>query len=524
MIEVKRDKAVLMAVLIVVSIGLYINTLSAGFVSDDSFQVLKNVWITDFGYLGDVFLSSSWSFLAEDVGNNYYRPFMHLYYMFAYKLSGLDPWGYHAINIALHTLNSVVLFFLTCKVAQGGGAGREGSEERDLLILFAGFFAALLFAANPINTEAVAWVASVTELSVALFVFLSLWLYINKRYYISALFFLCALFSKETAVVLPVLLVAFDLVIKREKVFPVKRWALRYWPYAVAALVYALLRLNAMGSAVPFKSDVKMLSGFEYILNIMPLFVQYLKSLAVPVNLTFYSPVRIEYVRSFFELRSILYTLLFLVILYQLVRLYRRERAVCFAIIWIIAPLIPVFYLGWVRGEPTYADRYLYLSSAGFSIALALVAMRIASSASLTGALNRALVPLSIILLSIAILYGVGTLRRNVVWHSALNLWEDTAAKAPHIIDVRVSYANQLSKAGRLSESHVEYSFVVKNATLKSDLSEAHNGLGIIYAKKGMVDSAINEFILALRLIPDFDAARINLQKASRLKKAGGRR
>lgn len=516
----KPSKAILLVLLILVSIGIYLNTFSSEFVSDDSFQVLKNNWITSFGNIGNVFFSPAWAFLEEEAGNNYYRPFMHLFYMLAYKISGLQSWGYHAINILLHTLNTVMVFFLTCKVVRVGEE-EKGSGETVTLTLFAGFFAALLFTTNPINTEVVAWVAGVPELSTTLFLLLSLYFYIIKKNYISALFFLFSLLSKETGMVLILLFVAFDLVIKREQVFPLKRWALRYWPYAISLLVYFALRLNAMGSVVPYESDIKLLSGYEYLLNILPLIAEYLKNLAVPVNLTFYSPVRFDYIYSFFSLRSIVYTLAFLFALYQIARLYKRERAVCYATLWIIAPLLPVFYLGHVRGEPAYADRYLYLSCVGFSILVALVSMRLVSVASLTGTLSRALVALSILLLSVAILYSIGTVRRNIVWQSALSLWEDTAAKAPWIVDVRVSYANQLLKAGRLEESRTEYGYAIENGTLKADLVEARNGLGIIYAKKGLVDEAIREFSLALKMSPGFEPARVNLEKAERLKKAG---
>ena len=520
MINEKRDRATLLAILILVSIGLYLTTLSSGFVSDDLFQVLKNEWIRGFGNIPNVFFSSAWAFLDEEVANNYYRPFMHLYYMLAYKLSGLDPWGFHAVNVVLHTLNTVMVFFVASKVAKETRLGE--SVETGALTNFVAFFAALLFAVNPINTEVVAWVASVPELSATFFLLLSLYFFIKEKRYLSALFFLCALLSKETGVVLLPLLLAFDLVIKREPVLPLKRWFLRYWPYGISVLVYSALRLNAMGGVVPHKSDAKLLSSYEYLLNILPLTAEYLKNLAVPVNLTFYSHVRFEFIDSLFELRSIIYALLFLGALYLLIRLYKRERAICYSIIWIILPLLPVFYLGWVRGVPSYADRYLYISCVGFSFAVALVLRRIVSMTATAGVQKRALVAASVILLFVALLYSIGTVRRALVWQSGLTLWEDTASKAPWIVDARISYANQLLKAGRLEESYNEYSYAVENAELKTDLVEAHNGRGIIFARRGMIEAAIKEFKLALVVMPDFEAARMNLLKAERLKRTGG--
>ncbi|MBE9531998.1 MAG: tetratricopeptide repeat protein, partial [Proteobacteria bacterium] len=268
--------------------------------------------------------------------------------------------------------------------------------------------------------------------------------------------------------------------------------------------------------------DVKLLSNFDFLLNILPLTFEYLKNLAVPVNLTFYSPIRFELIKSFLELKSIFLVLLFLGSLYLLVRIYRRERAICYSIIWIILPLLPVFYLGWMRGVPAYADRYLYISCVGFSLALALAAKKIISMSATGGAQKKALTTASIILLIIASLYSIGTVRRALVWQSSMTLWEDTAKKAPFIVDARISYANQLLKAGRLEESYNEYSFAVKNARLESDLVEAHNGLGIIFARRGMIDAAVSEFKLALMIMPGFEAARLNLEKAERLRRMQG--
>ncbi len=519
-IHVKRDKAVLLAVLISVATGLYLNTLFCEFVSDDISQVLKNEWIRDFGYIPIVFLKSAWSFLDVEVYSNFYRPFMHLAYMVGYKLSGLEPWGYHAINICIHTLNTVMVFFLTCSIVEAADAeSRGGVGSRNL---FVGFFAALLFAVNPINTEVVTWVASVTELGAAFFLFLSFYLYISKRRYPSAFFFLLSLLSKETGMVLPFFLITFDLVIKREPVLAVKQWFLRYWPYGVAVLVYAALRYNAMGVVAPYQTDAQVLSGYQHILNIMPLTAEFIKNLVVPINLTFFHYIRVENIYSFWELRSIVYTLLFLAATYIFIRYNKRERAIGFSVIWIVVPLLPIYYLGWVQGEPTYADRFLYLPSAGFSITVALVSMRVVSLASPgewgSGSGRRALIVVSALLLCVAVLYSIGTVRRNIVWRSALTLWEDTAKKAPWIIAARVSYANQLLKHGRLEESYNEYRSIVKEGAEKVDLAEAHNGLGIIYAKKGMVGAAILEFRLALELKPDLEIARINLEKAERLK------
>jgi hypothetical protein len=49
------------------SLGVYLNSLPDGFVYDDQLQILKNPWITSFGYIPDIFTRNVWSFWTARV-------------------------------------------------------------------------------------------------------------------------------------------------------------------------------------------------------------------------------------------------------------------------------------------------------------------------------------------------------------------------------------------------------------------------------------------------------------------------
>src|SRR3990172_9261254 len=183
------SKYTCIAIILIVSFGVYLNTMWNGFVYDDEFQVLENPWIKDVRYIHDIFLSHVWAFQGVGWVSNYYRPMMHIILMIDYYLFGLKPWGYHLINIILHAGVSVLLFLL---------------------------IAAILFAAHPIHTEVVAWVSGIPELSFTLFYLLSFYFYIEaddeygNHFILSILFFFLSTLCKETALTLPILLIVYD--------------------------------------------------------------------------------------------------------------------------------------------------------------------------------------------------------------------------------------------------------------------------------------------------------------------------
>ena len=202
------------AILFIISIGVYLNALPNEFVYDDKYQVLENHWIRDAKYIPEIFLTNVWAFVGEENLSNYYRPLMHIIYMINYHIFGFKPWGFHLTNILLHGGVSVLLFLLLSvlinqshdlnskfhpeQVGTNSKSKIKKSKGRtDLVrpksqfskpksqilnlksqILSAPFIAALLFAAHPIHTEAVTWIGGIPELSFTLFYLLSFYLYI----------------------------------------------------------------------------------------------------------------------------------------------------------------------------------------------------------------------------------------------------------------------------------------------------------------------------------------------------------
>src|SRR5262249_23551475 len=151
-------------VIAAVAFAVYLNTLSADFVWDDRFQVVQNPVIKDPYLVPKFFTTGVWTLISPTHPTNYYRPTMFVSYLITYHLFGLNPAGFHFVNIACNALVALMVYALTLRLF-----------ERSEIALIAG----LLFAVHPIHTEAVAWVASVPELLTSFFYVLSFYLYLR---------------------------------------------------------------------------------------------------------------------------------------------------------------------------------------------------------------------------------------------------------------------------------------------------------------------------------------------------------
>ncbi|KAK7891356.1 hypothetical protein WMY93_023319 [Mugilogobius chulae] len=148
-----------------VALLLYVNTLGADFCYDDSRAIKTNQDLLPETPWINIFYDDFWGTLLTHSGSHKsYRPFCTLSFRFNYALGGLDPSGYHLVNIILHGAVTG-LFTSLSRLLLGGG----------LWSLLAG----LLFASHPIHTEAVAGVVGRADEGAALFFLVSLLCYMR---------------------------------------------------------------------------------------------------------------------------------------------------------------------------------------------------------------------------------------------------------------------------------------------------------------------------------------------------------
>ena len=494
--EILQGRRLSILIVIGVALSVYLNTLPNEFVVDDLHQVVDNQWITSPSHLPEIFSSGVWDFEGRE--SSYYRPVMYVFYLVTYMIFGLKPWAFHLVNILLHAAVTGLVFLFVQRIC----------AERipaDRWYLASPFVAAMLFAVHPIHTEAVAWIAGITDLSYSFFYLLGLTLYARSGkgrdlfYVLSLLSYFLALLCKEPAMTFPVILFAYELVFSRGK----SSWRIiliRLIPFCLIFLLYAGLRAWALGSLAPPVSSVT-LSPSAYALNVLILFSRYMGKLVFPVNLNFWHVFKP--IASLSTADSI-FALLAAGICAFIVFLVRSNRPGLFASVLTVVPLAPVFVFSRMNQgiENVFTERYLYLVSAGFVLLVAE-----------GGDWCRRRIPfgthiVAIVLAVLIVTLSIGTMQRNMVWQDSYSLWSDAARKSPESAIARMNHGYALLSQQKMNEGLVEIQEALR---LRPTLLAEKNAKGVFYAQKGLTKKAILEFHFIIAAKPDYAPAHYNL-------------
>ena len=220
-----------LSVYLAVGVAVYARILPSFFVADD------------FAYLHDIAASKSPSIIFSALAERYFRPMVVLAYYFNYQISALDPFSYHLTVVLLNVVNSWLIFLL------GRALGAPP---------FVAPLAGLLFLVFGGHAEAITWIGGMADPLVTMFVLIALLVFLRALTHerplgfavaISALF-AAALLSKESAAVLPLLLIAATALRRSDGVGLLRAPRLLVITLAGMAVVlagYLLLRQSILG-------------------------------------------------------------------------------------------------------------------------------------------------------------------------------------------------------------------------------------------------------------------------------------
>jgi tetratricopeptide (TPR) repeat protein len=487
-------------IILFVSFFVYFNALFGDFVYDDIMQIVGNRWILDVRNIPTIFSKDVWAFNPGTAGmvSNYYRPLMYVTFVLNYQLFGLRPWGFHLINILFHCGASVLVFLIIRRLLN------EQRDSGSSSYFSPAFMAAILFASHPIHTEAVTWISGLPDVAFTFFYLLAFYLYVRSEAVLSGNYlfsigcFAVAALFKEPALTLPVVLLAYDYVCGKKRA-SFSDYVKRYTPYFLIGVGYLALRIHALGEFAPMKRHVR-LSAYQYVINVFPLFIQYLAKLLLPLDLNaFYV---FHPITSLFGLKAALSLMATVVFVVLFPVMLKKNRVVFLGLVFMTMPLLPVLYIPGIVGENTFADRYLYLPSVGYVLLLAIFLSWAEKK------LPTAVKSITIMFLVIGGLYAVGTVSRNNIWKDNLALWSDTVRKSPDSAIVHNNLAFAYGSRGQRDRAIGEYQTAVR---LKPDYVEGHFNLAAVYASEGQWDRAIAEYQKAIQLNPAFIAAHYNL-------------
>ena len=423
----------------------YVNTLLAGFVYDDNFQVVANPYVHSFHHLREIFTTTVWSFEGAAGVTNYFRPMMTLGYLLTYQIAGLVPFSFHLVNLVLNC-GAVWLVFLVL---------RRFSGERVALI------GAGLFALHPIHTEPVAWIAAVTDLQLTVFYLGAFLLYLRlpetarrvRARVILCIVFLLALLSKEQAMTLPVLATIFEYFYRDDRSAATAWEKLsRIGPLWAVAALYLTVRTMILGGVASVLMRPN-LSWHDTLLSSVALLGRYMWKLIWPAHFAAFYVFHPS--RHFTDAGVLLGAcgLIACAILFLL--LWKRAHILSFAFFLIFLPLVPVLNARWMPAS-VFAERYLYLPSVGFCWLVAWSAVTIwnREGPPLLKPLARA-VPAFVGM--IALVYAARTVTQNRDWTSDEVLFRQALQSQGDASLVRSDLGSVFYNHGNLAEAEREW-------------------------------------------------------------------
>jgi hypothetical protein len=359
---------------------LYHNSLDIFFVFDD-FNHLMLIQV------------ESWYLLFKP-NQFFWRPMAMLLYRWAYNSFGLDPFGYHLIFIAIHIINTILVYLITQKLF----------NRKNLSLLTSTIFATRfshLFAVSLTNTQ---------DPIMALFIFLTVLFYLKalrkkKFFYVSLICFILSLMFKEPAIVLPLLLLAYELAMKPQSQdlrAMVSRIIKRQYSYYLVMLGYLGLRFlkssliqNSLGT-----HDInENLYAIELGKNTISSLINYPRfSFNGPLDpCTIMVVILVGF--AFFKIKNKL----------PLFKDVEREelRGVVFGILWYFIALSPVLLIWHV------AKHYNYLPVFGFSLVMSCLAYHLFKKIHIDHpALGNTFI---VLFISISVLYSYSKINKRLV-------------------------------------------------------------------------------------------------------------
>jgi len=549
--RVQRLNPIYYLVLVLITGGVFINTLGNPFVWDDLVYVSNNSHLQKTEYIGEYFSASFCKGAARAQACAFYRPIVSLSYLFDFMVWENRPFGFHLTNVLIHVLVVCFFYFVLVRVFKNP---------------YVAFVSALFFAVHPVRVESVAVIANRTDPTTSLFLLPSFFFF--SRYlsslketapsevslgkepsgedfpdlpdqeksevqeksggvggsgldglgesagsfrgrrgfflFLSSTFFFLAILTKEVALALPLLLLLYDLFFFRpwrgaaDLLF---RWK-TYLPYGMIILVYFVARNHALGYGLT--QDLRWEESWVRILTAPAIFWDYFRLQVFPYPLKPFHG-RPEWWGS--ATVAIAWGLIFLgSYLFLILRMGRFSKEILFGGLWFaifLLPVLDIIPIAW----PMASERYSYIPSMGFALSLGFIFNLLLKTKSAIPSLwikggSRVLMVL------LLVIFSVLTVMRNRVWSDEILLWSDAVQKSP---DFALGYMNlglNHQKRGDFEQAAWAY-----ERSLSNDPSnpKVYHNLGSLYERLDRTDEAIQMYQTLIEQGQAFPVTYFNL-------------
>ena len=455
--------------------ALFLGTVSYQFLDWD--DVTHIAWNPNYRGL----TGAHFSWMVTTVRGGHWIPVTWATFGLDYVLWGMDPFGYHLTNVALHTTNAVVFF------AVGWSLLRRARPSASTAALHAGAAAAaVLFALHPLRAESVAWITERRDVLSALFWLLAVLCYVRaperaggktgRWKLFSLLAFMLAVMSKSITVTLPVILLILDVYPLRRTSRGLRRLVLEKVSYAPMMLFGAFMAV-AGAYNTGYLTAVERLSFVERMLVVAYSVWFYVKATLVPLGLSplYELPSKIHVTDARFFIPALIVAAVTL----SVVLLRRRCPALLAAWIAYLVTLSPVSG-ALHNGAQIVADRYSYLACLPlallFGAGVSLAADRLATPS--RGLTYRAApaAAFAVLILILAVL----THRQLEIWRNSETLWRYVVAADPDCFICHVHAGKVFRDTPDVAIAHFERAAILRPDMTRSEPYLVNRGLTYI--------------------------------------------
>ena len=518
------------ALLIGATVAAHSGALEGKFHYDDLSAVVQNPAIRTWQPIR--YLTSP-AAASSEVGVAGYRPLTVATFALNYRLGGLDPRGYLALNLALHALVSWMVFVVGRRLM---GDPRWAA------------FAAVVYAVHPVNAEAVNYVVARSSLLAALGALAAFWAFLRWREdtgwkwpAVACGLFAAALLSKESAIALIVPLAAYEIGATHAS----PRWgretsdhgwahARRLSPFLLIVLAYLALwwGVAGRGMSAPGRSAYPGWAFLELCGRSLWLWVW-------PWPLGLDHPL--TFARRFDGSLAVMLVAAVVAALTLVAWCRRRAPLVSWTLVWTAAGFAPLLPLPWMTARGLLQENRLAFSAVALAWLTAIGARALveASPALRDRFTHYAAALVGVVALSAALVVDRA---RSAVWNDELRVWEEAVSLAPenHVarINLGVAYRDRndfdraeeefRQVAASAPSSPVPYYHLGVIAFRRDRFDEAeallrratvldptawrpHHVLGELAVRRGRPDAAVEALRRALALNPRDTEARTML-------------
>jgi tetratricopeptide (TPR) repeat protein len=397
-------------------------------------------------------------------------------------------WGGSPRSIRLGT----IFFYITCSFL-------VFSLLRQLLgHAPAALFGTLIFVVHPLHVESVTWLSARKEALSATFFLLAFLVYIRRarpgmknrwRYYtLSTILYILAIFSKETAVVLPAMIILYEAAFgdRTPRNLGIVKRSLPMIPFFVIAAGFTALVIHISA----WVHVLKTYHGGSATTNFLSVLVGPFTGMQLLFTPFHLSARYINVLHPDFLSAPVILAFLCLAgLLFVAWDNWKRSRILSFSIFWFFIALAPVSNL--VPISTLVADRYLFMPSVAYCLLLAFLFQKI-----LARRRQRVFALLIVLFMAIPIVFAAMTYKRNLIWKDNYALWGSVVAQNPYNVLGHIAYGNVAAEEADWDLAIKEFQ---RTLWLDYDIKEAHMALGNVYLRKGDWDKSIYHFNFVLR-------------------------